>query len=291
MAHWHEHQRHWQVVERLLDHGGEARQQDEPAASDADKILTKNAYDGFNRKLNALKFGRYAYFLNYGYVANDSPCSAVITPPDGQFDANSRRLVLEVIGDCPLDGRDVLDVSCGRGSVATVLREYFRPRSYHGIDISSEAIAFCRRHHQVEGFAFDEGDAEAMTVADGGFDVVINIEASHTYPRVEAFLAEVHRVLRPGGFFLYTDLGSPRSFDRNVQVLRALGFETTRDVDISANVMLACSETAARRLKAYRDPEERAFMADFLAAPDSRTGRAFADGSLRYRLFTFRKPT
>jgi hypothetical protein len=40
----------------------------------------------------------------------------------------------------------------------------------------------------------------------------------------------------------------------------------------------------------YQDAEERAMMADFLAAPGSRTGRAFEDGSLCYRLFTFRKP-
>jgi hypothetical protein len=42
-------------------------------------------------------------------------------------------------------------------------------------------------------------------------------------------------------------------------------------------------------MKAYRDPEERAFMAEFLAAPGSRTYRAFEQGSLCYRLFTFRK--
>lgn len=282
---------HWKVVERLLDEREDARAgADEKSGAAAEKLRTKNAYEWFNQKLNEMKFGRYAYFLNYGYVANANPTWSVISPPSGHFDVNSRRLVLEVIGDCPVDGRDILDVSCGRGSVATVLRDYFHPQSYCGIDISSEAIAFCRKYQQADGYTFEEGDAESMAVETAAFDVVINIEASHNYPNVHSFIQEVHRVLRPGGWFLYTDLGTPRGFERSIRRARQLGLEMSRDVDITSNVLLSCQEIAERRLKAYHDPEERAMMADFLAAPGSRTGRAFEDGSLCYRLFTFRKP-
>jgi SAM-dependent methyltransferase len=38
------------------------------------------------------------------------------------------------------------------------------------------------------------------------FDAVINVEASHCYPSLPRFLAEVARVLRPGGHFLYADV-------------------------------------------------------------------------------------
>jgi ubiquinone/menaquinone biosynthesis C-methylase UbiE len=284
-------QGHWKAVDRLLDErDGAGEEQAEDTGAGADKLQTKEDYDWFNRKLNELKFGRFAFFLNYGYVPNDNQSWSVITPPSGHFDVNSRRLVLEVIGDCPVDGKDVLDVSCGRGSVATVLRDYFQPRSYRGIDISSEAIAFCRRYQQGEGFTFEEGDAESMAVETAAFDVVINIEASHNYPRVQSFIREVHRVLRPGGWFLYTDLGTPRGFERNIRLAGDLGLTVCRDADITANVLLSCEETAERRLKVYRDAGERALMADFLAAPGSRTGRALEDGSLCYRLITFRKP-
>jgi len=284
-----EHQSHRRVVERLLDGRDDAHEQGANSDGAAEKIQTMKDYDGFNRRLNELAFGRYAFFLNYGYVANENPSAAVVSPPPGHFDVNSRRLVLEVIGECPVDGRDVLDVSCGRGSVVTILRDYFHPRSYKGIDISSEAIAFCRKHHQAEHFTFEEGDAEAMAVETAAYDVVINIEASHTYPDVQSFVREVHRVLRPGGWFLYTDLGTPKGFERTVRLARELGFEMLRDLDITSNVLLSCEETAGRRLKVYRDAEERAAMAEFLAVSGSRTGRAFEDGSLCYRLFTFRK--
>jgi phthiocerol/phenolphthiocerol synthesis type-I polyketide synthase E len=284
-------QRQWNVVERLLDRRNEGRANaGARMGAGAEKVRTKNAYEWFNQKLNELKFGRYAFFLNYGYVPNGNPSWSVIIPPSSDFDLNSRRLVLEVIGDCPVDGRDVLDVSCGRGSVATVLRDYFHPRSYCGIDISSEAIAFCRKYQQTDGFRFEEGDAESLAIEPAAFDVVINIEASHNYPHVHSFIAEVYRVLRPGGWFLYTDLGTPRGFERNIRLARQAGLEMSRNVDITSNVLLSCGEIAERRLKVYHDAEERAMMADFLAVPGSRTGRAFEDGSLCYRLFTFRKP-
>lgn len=278
------------VLRRLLgdaDETAEARWQN---GANEEKLQTKQRYDLFNRKLNDLKFSRYVFFLNFGYVPSDNPSYAVFTPEPGHFDINSRRLVLEVIADCPVNGQDVLDVSCGRGAVATVLKDHFHPRSYTGIDISTEAVAFCRHHHRETGFAFEEADAEALPLSNSAFDVAINIEASHTYPRINSFFRETYRVLRPNGWFLYTDFATPRGFDRHVDLLQQLGFQMTRDLDITENVILSRDEMGQKQLKAYRDPRDRAFVSDeFIALPGSETYRALENGSLVYRLFSFRK--
>ena len=50
------------------------------------------------------------------------------------------------------------------------------------------------------------GDAENLPFEDNSFDAIINVESSHCYGNVEQFLREVHRVLRPGGDFLFVDL-------------------------------------------------------------------------------------
>jgi SAM-dependent methyltransferase len=42
--------------------------------------------------------------------------------------------------------------------------------------------------------------------ADESFDAVLKIEASHQYPDIRRFFAEVARVLRPGVHFLYSDI-------------------------------------------------------------------------------------
>jgi ubiquinone/menaquinone biosynthesis C-methylase UbiE len=272
----------WAVLDVLLRPGTGQDSESEQ------KARRKAEYEALNRRLNSARIGKYSYFLNYGYVADATPSFARATPAETQFDSASRRLVLEVLGDCPVDGTDVLDVSCGRGAVAVSLREHFAPRSYLGIDLSSEAIAFCRSHHSRPEFDFREGDAEALPLADASFDVVVNVEASHNYPRPEAFFSEVRRVLRPGGWFLYTDFLPPASFARHAGLLEDSGFECLRDVDITSNVVRSSDAIAGMRTKTYRDEEEREYMLDFLAAPGSETYQAFVDGRLQYRLYVFR---
>ena len=275
----------WPVLGALL---GDGTEPGDAVVVAAEKAQRKAEYDALNRRLNDARIGKYSYFLNYGYIPDGKPMFACFMPADSQFDAASRRLVLEVLGDCPLDDSDILDVSCGRGAVAVTLRDYFAPRSYLGIDLSAEAIAFCRTQHQ--RFVFAEADAETLPVTDAGFDVVVNIEASHNYPRPGVFFAEVRRVLRSGGWFLYADFLSPAAFARNTALLEAEGFEKLRDVDITSNVLLSSDAIGEMRVKTYNDLEEREYMADFLAAPGSATYHAFEDGRLQYRLYVFRKP-
>jgi SAM-dependent methyltransferase len=63
---------------------------------------------------------------------------------------------------------------------------------------------------------FVKGDAESLSFDPGRFDVVINIESSHCYGSMETFLANVRRVLRYGGCFLYADFRNKN----NVAVLQ-----------------------------------------------------------------------
>ena len=77
--------------------------------------------------------------------------------------------------------------------------------SYTGLDLNSAGVDSCRKRHQLPGLDFVQGNAEDLPFPDQSFDAVINIEASHCYPQVPRFLAEVARVLRPGGHFLYAD--------------------------------------------------------------------------------------
>lgn len=273
----------WPVLDVLLRPGTTPRD-----TADQEKAHRKAEYEALNRRLNGARIGKYSHFLNYGYVADEHPSFARVTPADSHFDAASRRLVLEVLGDCPIDGSDVLDVSCGRGAVAVTLRDYFAPKSYLGIDLSAEAVAFCLSQHARANFDFKEGDAEALPLPDASFDVVVNIEASHNYPDPASFFSEVGRVLRPGGWFLYTDFLPPASFDRHVALLKEQSFECLRDVDITANVVRSSDLIGDMRVKTYRDEAEREYMVDFLAAPGSETYVAFRDGRLQYRLYAFR---
>jgi ubiquinone/menaquinone biosynthesis C-methylase UbiE len=107
--------------------------------------------------------------------------------------------------DQDFNGRRVLEVGCGHGGGASYITRILGPTSYTGMDLNPAAIAFSQRRHNVPGLDFVRGDAENLPFPDESFDAVINIESSHCYPGFSRFLAEVARVLRPGGHFLYSD--------------------------------------------------------------------------------------
>ena len=89
-----------------------------------------------------------------------------------------------------------------------ILTRTVQPASYTGVDLNPTGVNFCRKRHNVPGLDFVQGDAEKLLFADESFDAVINVGASHCYVHCPRFLAEVARMLRPGGHFLYTDLRS-----------------------------------------------------------------------------------
>jgi ubiquinone/menaquinone biosynthesis C-methylase UbiE len=83
------------------------------------------------------------------------------------------------------------------------------PRRLVGLDISAAATALARRRHgSVPPLEYRQGDAEALPFGVETFDLVLNVESAHCYTSIPRFLAEVHRVLRPGGELLFVDFVS-----------------------------------------------------------------------------------
>ncbi len=136
-------------------------------------------------------------FMNYGFA----PLSAELAD-SREPEKYCLQLYRRLIGDTSLGGRRVVEVSCGRGGGAAHVAASFKPASYLGIDISEQNLALAtQRFAHVENLAFQQGNAEALPLADASVDVVLNVEASHLYDNPARFIAEVHRVLVPGGVF------------------------------------------------------------------------------------------
>jgi phthiocerol/phenolphthiocerol synthesis type-I polyketide synthase E len=266
---------------------GDPRFLDTASAPAEVKQMHRRFYNAVNQRLAASGLGDFSFFLNYGYVANGSAEHAVIPLPAHALNRNSIKLVLETIGDCPITGRDVLDVGCGRGGTIYVMNRFFPPRTTTGMDLSPEAVLFCGRTHHYPGTSFAQGDAEQLPFRSGSFDVVSNVESSHSYPGIEAFYAEVHRVLRPGGNFLYTDSMPSALRESRIGMLGRMGFEVLRETDITANVLLSCDEIAGRRRDSFSGGDE--ILDDFLAVPGSTMYEAFRSGALTYGIWKLRK--
>jgi SAM-dependent methyltransferase len=103
------------------------------------------------------------------------------------------------------DGLDVLDVGCGQGiDLVNYARAGARAT---GLDLTPRLVELARAHLEALGHdgTVVHGDAEAMPFADASFDRVSSNGVLHHTPNMDRALAEVARVLRPGGWFVGTD--------------------------------------------------------------------------------------
>jgi SAM-dependent methyltransferase len=221
-------------------------------------------------------------FMNYG-SAPDGAGPGVVLTEDDEPDRLCIQLYAHTVDGVALEGKDVLEVGSGRGGGASYLARYGRPRSTTGLDFSASAVALCRR--QRPGLRFVRGDAQALPFADGSFDVVVNVESSHCYPSMEAFLSEVRRVLRPGGTFAWADLRGTAAVDRLGEQLRASGLTVTAERDITAEVLRAMRMDDARKaalVQAWIPRPFRPAFRPFAGMAGTRNFTGFERGDLRY---------
>lgn len=101
-------------------------------------------------------------------------------------------------------GERVLDVACGTGIVARLAAERVGPPgAVAGLDLNPGMLAVARQVALPEpSIAWHEASAEAMPLADEGFDVVLCGMGLQFFSDRRAGLREMRRVLAPGGRLL-----------------------------------------------------------------------------------------
>ncbi len=114
-----------------------------------------------------------------------------------------------------LPGRNVLEVGVGTG---LALPRYTPDKRIVGIDLSADMLALARRRvadlglRNVDGLL--EMDAEATEFSDGQFDIAVAMFVASVVPNPRRLLAELRRVVRPGGNILlvnhFAAEGGPR---------------------------------------------------------------------------------
>jgi hypothetical protein len=121
-------------------------------------------------------------------------------------DALSRRLA-DLAGVGP--GARVLDVASGRGRSARLLASEYGAE-VTGVELSAQSVAAARTEAKAAGLGrrvrFVHGDAAALPVPSRAFDAVICECALCLFPRKGAAVAEMRRVLRPGGTVAIADV-------------------------------------------------------------------------------------
>ena len=219
-------------------------------------------------------------FMNYGFAPLSAELAGSTEP-----EKYCLQLYRQLIGATSLQGRRVVEVSCGRGGGAAHVARTFQPADYLGIDISENNLALAsKRFPDVNNLRFQQGNAEALPLADASVDVVLNVEASHLYDDPAKFFGEVHRVLVPGGRFLHVDLHWQ---DKDPPaMIAAAGFTVDEVVDITKNVVRALEEDSVRREALVMTfPEHmRNDFRDWSGVKDFRAYNRLKNGEWLYRI-------
>jgi demethylmenaquinone methyltransferase/2-methoxy-6-polyprenyl-1,4-benzoquinol methylase len=132
-------------------------------------------------------------------------------------------------------GSDALDVCCGTGDLALALRKRIGPDGrVVGCDFSEPMLDLARRKSGEESLAAEFGWADALDLpyGDASFDAVTIGFGARNLADLERGLAEMARVLRPGGRLVILEITRPQReplssfyslwFDRLVPVLGAV---------------------------------------------------------------------
>lgn len=233
--------------------------------------------------------GNRKKFMNLGYE-NETPFPV---HAGDETDAHHIALYSRLLRAVPgiknrNESYQVLEVGCGRGGGCYVMKEYLQLQNITGIDISSGNIRFARK--LVPGVTFETGNADTFTFPET-FDLIVNLESSHTYPSRQTFFNRVAAVMHNDSYFVFGDVMRAEKTTRVEELLRESGFET-----------LSCEMVNERVVRALRNRAGKTFplssrfprlvpkaLHNFFVTPHSDTFRKLASGEIEYRLYVLKK--
>lgn len=127
------------------------------------------------------------------YVLMNNPVRALI-----QRHVEARRL-LRMGG--PMSGGSALEIGCGRGVGLGLVLDMFGADTADGFDLDPTMVARARKHvaHRSEQMRLWVGDAARIPSRSAAYDAVFDFGVIHHVPRWRDAIAEVARVLKPGG--------------------------------------------------------------------------------------------
>jgi len=236
--------------------------------------------------------GSELVFLNYGYEYLDSNQESLKLEDKDEKERYCLQLYHSTVVDVALENKDVLEVGCGRGGGASYITRYLKPKSYIGLDMSKEVIKFNTKYHKIAGLSFVEGNAQKLPFEDQSFDAIVNVESSRSYNDMDAFISEVHRVLRPGGHLLFADIRTEEENEQLRERFKSVGLKVRKEVNIIQNVVKALDLDSERRCQLIKKKTPKIFHGlaeEFSSTKESKRYAEFADGTMIYFQYILQK--
>ncbi|WP_437167876.1 class I SAM-dependent methyltransferase [Falsiroseomonas sp. E2-1-a4] len=190
-------------------------------------------------------FGRH---IHWGYWPD--PASAQPDRPEDYAQA-AERLSLELLDLADITpGMRVLDAGCGFGGTLACLQDRVELLDLTGLNIDPRQLQRARQLSEPRpgsSLRFVAGDACTLPFADASFDRVLAVECIFHFPSRAAFLAEVRRVLRPGGALVISDFVPASAW---VPMARMARWPVLERLNLFGACDVTCSAAGYRRMAA-----------------------------------------
>jgi len=233
-------------------------------------------------------------FINYGYASLDPQTEKLQLDDAAEPNRYCIQLYHHVANVVDLKDLEVLEVGSGRGGGAHYIKCFLGPKRVVGVDVSRRAVAFCNKSYSlVEGLSFVAGDAEFLPFKDNSFNVVVNVESSHCYGSMNAFLMQVKRVLQEGGYFLCADFRDKDEIDILRRQLRHSGMTLIKETNITTNVIEALNLDNERKTALIQAAVHKVLLRpfqEFAGVRGSMMYEGFRTGEVIYSSFVLQKP-
>jgi ubiquinone/menaquinone biosynthesis C-methylase UbiE len=230
-------------------------------------------------------------FMNYGYATHSHEDKLVLAEKDEIHRYAIQHYHYLAIKTLIKD-KDILEVGSGRGGGSYYIATNLHPKSMTGMDLASKAVELCNKNFISHNLKYIAGNAEKIPLENNSRDVVINVESCHAYGSVDNFLAEVKRVLRPGGYLLLTDLRGIPGKELLTNKLKDSGMEMIEEEDITLNVVNAIEEEDKAKWKRIRQSVPKwlhNYFGEFAGSVGSQTHKQLKNRDLVYFRFVLRK--
>lgn len=116
----------------------------------------------------------------------------------------------------PFSPQTILDIATGTGDLAISMYRTLKADRIIGADISEGMMEVGRRKVADAGYSehitFEQQDCTALSYPDESFDAVTAAFGVRNFEDIEQGIAEMHRVLKPGGHLMILELSSPETF-------------------------------------------------------------------------------
>lgn len=131
----------------------------------------------------------------------------------GGMDVKWRKKVVRYVADT--HPKTILDIATGTGDLAISFSK-LEVEKITGLDISEGMLSVARKKAAAkkisEKIEFLQADSEAMPFADNSFDAITVAFGIRNFETLEKGLAEIYRVLKPGGIFVILETAVPTKF-------------------------------------------------------------------------------